>query len=275
MRWRLAVACTEVLLVSRAPAQEAPGGERPLAGPTIPTEVLRTLVRHDARGNFQRLDVRAEAAALDHIEAEQGVRDKAREVVGERAIALGVFLVENIERVAEIMEAREAGRREKAGELLRELWHDFEEGEPWAPLMNRLEAVLPMECMAEARRLVEEYWNAWIDWELRNARDRSAPARERARRRLAFTVFQDEVRQAYEQVIRPYQQRVEVLFQSVEPTEEQRGAIREAVIAYIRESRAKPTREQRVELMTRIYGLLDEGRRARFFELVANQAAGE
>ncbi|GJQ28225.1 MAG: hypothetical protein HBSAPP03_01090 [Phycisphaerae bacterium] len=262
-----------VLLAARAAAQDASPSDTPLKGPQIPREVAVTLVERDARGNFRRVEGRPEEAAAAKVLVEDAERERVREVGTARATAIGVFLIEHADRVREVADATLAGERDRASDMVRELWREFEPGEPEMPLVAPLASVMTEAQQAEIRRLVEEYWAAWIDWELRNARDKSDAARQRTRARLAFTLFQEEVRQAYERVIKPYADRIEALYAALDPTPEQRDAIKAVVIAFVRESKTRPTREQRHEVLTAIYRVLDDERRVKFFDLVARQAS--
>jgi hypothetical protein len=85
--------------------------------------------------------------------------------------------------------------------------------------------------------------------------------------RLAFDLFQQEFRQAYERTLRPLRTKFDVLVQSVEPTDEQKQAIRAILHEYIRAGRLDPTPELQQEAARRIYQVLDEGRRQRLFEV--------
>lgn len=245
----------------------------PLKGPDVPQTQERTLIRRDMNGRFQRTEGRPEEAAAALLDISPDVREKVKTVGADRATTLGVFLIERIEDVRAVAEATEAGERDRASDLVRDLWHEFEASEPQTPLLSPLAAILTAEQNAETTRLVDEYWSALIDWELRNAKDKSDAARARVKARLAFSLFQDEVRLAYDRVIKPYRDRIEGLNLVLDPTPEQREAIREAVIAFVRESKAKPTPQQRRALLGTIYRLLDEDRRAKFFDVVAQQAS--
>ncbi|MDX2132546.1 MAG: hypothetical protein SFY69_10900 [Planctomycetota bacterium] len=268
------------LAQSMAPAtdpgqKQSPSAEPPptLRGPDVPREVKTTLVQRDARGNLRRVEGRPEDAALALLDLEPDVRERAKSVASDRAVRLGTRMIEDIERVRVISDATQAGDRERAADLVREFWHEFEAGEPREPLLAEIAGMLTTEQAASLRRLTDEYWNAWIDWELRNSKDTSERARERVRTRLAFQLFQDEVRQAYERIIKPYRDRIEGLYGALDPTPEQREAIRDVVIAYVKESKAKPTPEQRRAVLGKIYRLLDEERRAKFFDLVARDVS--
>jgi hypothetical protein len=246
-------------------------GEAVLGGPKVPDELVRTLVRRDAKGNFQRAEGRPEEAALALLGLKPADREKARGVLGDRAALLCDFLLDRAEKLREAADLVASGKRDEATKMSRAFWDEFEPEHPHAPLLYAMGQALGASQEAELTRIVNEYWEAWISWELRNSKDKGDKARARVRERLALGLFQDEVRQAYERVVRPYRERVERLYSELDPTPEQRSAIRDAVVEFVRESRARPTREQRHEILTKIYTILDEERRVKFFDLIARQ----
>ena len=258
--------------VAPAAAQE---GEKPpppaLQGPTVPREVARTIVRRDAKGNLQRVEGRPEEAALIALDLDEATRQKAREVVLARSMAIGGLLIDNIDVVRERTDDLEAGRRDHAADLLRQLYQKSEPQGRRSPLLDDLKPVLSPEQHAELTRLVDDYWATLIDWELRRAKDKPEKARLDTERRLALGLFSDEVRRAYEGTLQPYRQRMDEIFRVVDPTPEQRAAIRTLIIEHIRESRLKPTAEQRKRLLGDIYRSLDAERQAKLFDLVIGQ----
>src|SRR3954470_14025546 len=98
-----------------------------LGGPTVPREVARTIVRRDAKGNFQRVEGRPEEAALVALDLDEATRQRAREAVTARAMAIAGVLIDNIDLVRERGEDMEANRRDHADALLRQL---YEKAEP-------------------------------------------------------------------------------------------------------------------------------------------------
>lgn len=253
------------------PQHTGPAAEPVLGGPKVPDELVRTLVRRDAKGNFLRAEGRPEEAALALLGLKPDDREKARGVIGDRAARLCDSLFDHADRLREASDLIAAGKRDEAASIARAFWDEFEPDHAPAPMLYAMGQALGPAHEAELTRIVDEYWDAWITWELRRSRDKSEQARSRVRERLAFQLFQDELRQAYDRVIRPYRERVEQIFAALDPTPEQRASIRGAVVEFVRESRARPTPQQRREVLTKIYSILDQERRAKFFDLVARQ----
>jgi hypothetical protein len=132
------------------------------------------------------------------------------------------------------------------------------------PLIESLVAVLTDDQRAELRRLVDEYWEAWIA-----AAGAEGEAREDTVRRLTSQLFREEAREAYEVSLRRYHDAMRAIYDAVEPTPEQRAAIRATVIEHIKATRLDATPAQRREAMLRIYRLLDDERQERLFAYMA------
>jgi hypothetical protein len=248
------------------PETDAPGGDL-LRGPTVPEPRVRTLVNVDAAGNLVRLQERPEEAALGLLVLEPERREQAREKASARRLALGMLLVENIDLVRDATDARAAGENETARAVYRKIYDQFDPDHARDPLLDDFAEVLTPAQIDEMKRLVDEYWSAWLQREMRNDRD-DAGARERTERRLAFTLFQQELGEAYNWSLRPFRYKLEALYEITEPTEEQRTHLRDAVLDYIRNSRLEPTPEQRRQVTERIHAILDEEQRLRLFEHV-------
>lgn len=253
-----------LLVLGLAPAVAHAQDDPMLRGPEVPDEVMHTIVRHDAMGRFVRVEGRPEEAALGQLQLDPVRRDQARQVILDRAAALSRLLIERIDLVKDATDAALNRDNARAQALARSLYDIFEPGHEHAPLLAPLEKVLSAEEHARLGRMVDEYWSAWIAWEQRNSRQKDDQA---VRQRLAFGLFQEEVRQAYERTLRPWRDRIDRIYTAVDATPEQKQAIRDAVIDFIRASGLRPSAEQRQDLARRIYEALDEDRRVRLVAL--------
>ena len=261
MRIHLAAFCL-FSLVSIACGQPADT----LRGPDVPDDRTTTLVRRTMTGRLERLRVRPEIAAIQGLHLDPATAELAREIIDARTRNISMMLVDDIELVGEITVKNGAGDEAGARAVFNGLWERFDPGTPRAPLMDPLSGVLDAAQRAELRGLVDEYWDAWIDWELRKNKNREKPAtRQRAERRLARQLFQREVREAYDVSLKRYQQALEGIFAAIEPTDEQRVEIRNIVIDHIKATRLSATSAQRREANMTIYRLLDDERKERFF----------
>ncbi len=192
--------------------------------------------------------------------------ERAREIVEERTTAITMLLVDELDRIKAMTDRRRDGENDEAERLFREMWAAFDEGDRLSPLVDDLDAVLDAGQHALLVSLVEEYWDARIDWDLRNSkRADEAEVRERVANRLAYQSFQREVRQAYEGSLRRYQQAIDGIANAIDPTPEQRERIREMIIEHIKSTRLRATPAQRRETQMRIYRMLDDERKEKLF----------
>jgi hypothetical protein len=257
-----------LLLSAPAPAQPPAGGDPVLGGPPVPEEVARTLVGYNVSGRFQKVEGRPEEAALLLLNLDPAVREHTREVVAERDAELQRLLVDNIDTVKEIADAVLAGDGASVQRLGKELYDRSDPTHARDPLLAPLEKVLPEDRHADLKRLVDDYWAAWVKAERRaGAKETEAQAQER----LALTLFQEEIRRVYDRTLRPFRDRIARIFQVADPTPEQRAAIREAAVEFIRETRLKPSPEQRDQVARKVYLILDEERRIKLFAAALSQ----
>lgn len=252
----------------RAPASTPAAGQDAanlLGGPAVPEHVKGSLVHRRMTGEFIRVEGRPEAAALEKLRLDPATLEAALAVVSRRQAALAALLVERIDDVREATDAIRAGDAARARELARGLHAAFEPDRPRDALLPALAEVLTPEQTAEMRRLLDEYWSAWIAWE---ARGGAGLPRDRVQARLIFQLFQEEVRRAYDVSLRHYRDVLEGVYAAIDPTEAQRESVRTIVIDHISETRLDATPEQRRATMRRIYDALDDERRALLFDYV-------
>lgn len=243
------------------PAQPREPADQPvLRGPKVEDQAARTLLRSDMQGRFLKVDGRPEEAAVAQIPMDPGRREQARALIADRASALMTYLVDNIDLIKETTDATKSGDTAAAQRIARDLYDRFDPAHSRDPLLAPLATVLMPEETAELKRLADEYWKGWID-----AQQRSSPkaTREAIQGRLQFELFQTELRTAYDYTLRPYQIKIDRICEVTDATPEQRAAIRDAVISYIKAARLRPSDEQRAELAKAIYSALDEERRIR------------
>jgi hypothetical protein len=275
--WFLALAASFAAHAQDA-GQNAIGEERSppmLAGPSIDGSSVRSIVRHDTSGRLIRVEGRPEEAALLQIRLTPATRDAARAVTVDRALRVGEVLIEHVDTVREATDALTRGEGERARQLTLALRAHVDPEPSRCPLLTPLAAVLSPDEHRELVTIVDEYWDAWILSEatpasdrMEDRMDRAAPAlsaerRARIESRLSESLFQQEVRQAYERTLRPVRDRLERIYELAEPTAEQREAIRDAVVAHVRDTRLRPDQEARQALAERVYAILTEEQRIR------------
>lgn len=248
-----------------------------LRGPSVPDDATRTLLRQGMTRGFVPVEGRPEIAALQLLELDPETSERLADAISQRTIDVSILLVDRIDTVREITdEITAGGDAERIRQLQISMWDEFEPDRPRDPLLDQLADTLTPEQRAEATRLLDEYWSAWIDSELNDGPDlegeRLAAARERTEQRLKFGLFQQELREAYDVSLSRYRQAMEAIYNAVDPTPEQREAIRSLVIQHIKDTRLEATPEQRRAATRRIYDLLDEDRRALLFDYILQVA---
>ncbi|HHN78094.1 MAG TPA: hypothetical protein ENK11_05390 [Phycisphaerales bacterium] len=254
-------------LFAAAPIGAEPERPDPLRGPVVSAEATRSIVSKDMSGRFRPLETRPEVAAVQKLDLDEVTRERTREIIDQRALDVSMLLVDHIDTVKEITDRLPAGEDDAARELLYDIWESFEPDAPRAPLLGPLGGVLSPDQLAEVRRLVDDYWAAWIDWDLRGSekRRKDPAARARVEKRLAFHLFEREVRRGYDASLGHYREAVEAIYNAVDPTDEQREAIREIIIDHIKSTRLHATPAQRRETNMKIYRMLDDERKERLF----------
>lgn len=292
------------------PAMAQSGGDEQaeaglLSGPAV--DAAPTLVRYGLDGRLERIEGRPEIAAaellLDADEATALAR--VRVAAAERLDALRMLLVDEIDAVRVISDLSVAGETQAAREELQALWSRFEPNLPHAPLIEVLADVVGPSKADALRSMVDEYLAAMIAERMGERLQRRLgvdarmdepssmdtmtggmpgqrvdpqvvmaskdPVIAAVRERLAFEMFQREVRYAYDQSLARYRELLESIDSAVEPTAAQRSAIREIVLEHIRETRLEATPAQRRATMLAIYRQLDDDRRERLYALLLRQ----
>lgn len=253
-------------MIDDAMTDEAMQDSDLLRGPTVADDATRTLINVDMGGNFVRVQGRPEEAALGLVIVDPDRRQQAQAAAAARRTSIGMLLIDNIDLVKEASDAVRAGENQTVQRVYREIYSRFDPDQIRDPLLADFAQALSAEEQQQVVAMVDDYWTAWIDWELRNRNNPNDAMRARTEQRLAFSIFQREIGEAYNWALRPFQQRMEALYEMVEPTEEQRSAIRDAMIEYIREARLEPTPEQRRKTADEIYMLFTEEQHQRLFE---------
>jgi hypothetical protein len=236
----------------------------PLRGPDVPDSAEPSLIEPSMMRAFTPVEGRPELAAAFKLDLSPEAKAAIEQLVATRASQLVVLLIDRIDDVRAITDANSAGDNATARRILRKVWTDFDGDTPEGrrtPLLTDVEQVLTAGEAASVRAATESYLNAWAE-----AEKQRNETLEDAQDRLAFGLFQQEVRAAYEDSLENVRRALEGIYAAVDPTPEQREAIRTVVIEHIKSTRLDPTPEQRRATMRRVYDLLDEDRRGRLFD---------
>ena len=234
-----------------------------LSGPAVDQSKTRSLVQGSMRGGFARVEGRPEFAAARLLDLDGATLDQIRELEEARGVSIVILLIGQIDDLRAMTDAQLAGDDAVALEILGDLWNRHDEGELLQPALDELETVLTEQQLAETKRISAEYMHAWASQEKRQNEDL-----EQTKERLAFSVFQQEVRDAYDASLQTTRQAMQGIYDAVDPTPEQREVLRTIVIDHIKATRLKATPAQRRAAMRRMYDALDEERRGMLFDYI-------
>jgi tRNA-dihydrouridine synthase len=232
-----------------------------LSGPEVSETKMQSLVHRGMTGGFVRIEGRPEFAAARVLDLDADALERVRDIEADRGVSLVVMLIDRIDDLRDMTDATTAGDAQAARAIMRSMWEDHDTKEPVLPSLKALGDALLPEQLAETQRLADEYMHAWAE-EQRT----EGETVEQAKQRLAFQLFQEEVRYAYDASLTTTRQALEGIYNAVNPTPEQREEIRTIVIDHIKHTRLKATPEQRREAMRRIYDMLDEDRKGKLFD---------
>lgn len=241
-----------------------------LRGPDLDAQTPTTIVRYSMSGDFEQLQGRPEMSAFAAVVDQsmmQNIQEQAIEIELQRTVDLSLLLIEEIDLMKESTDALRAGDQKAAREIQGRLHEMFDPKKRHDPLSPELINLLDDQQRKEYKRILEQYWESWTDWVLRDRDDRDkAAVRKRARQRLTRRLFEQELAEAYEISIKRYRDALEAIYAAIEPTNEQREEIREIVIEHIKAMRNEASPQQRRETMHEIYAMLDEERRTKLFD---------
>jgi hypothetical protein len=256
---------TCLLIVACAPALAQ---DDVLRGPPVKDADAKTLVGHGMTGEFQRIQGRPEAAAIQLLDLDETMLARAQGVIDTRSMRVAMLLIDEIDTVRDMTDEMRAGHAEQARALLDRIHRACDPDLARDPLVAPLDEVLDDARQARLQALLDEYWSAWVDWEMRSMADaeRTPDARRAVESRLAFQVFQEEVRDGYEVSLRRYHDAIVAINDAIDPTPEQREAIRAIVIEHVKRTRLHATPSQRRQAMRAVYDMLDDRRKGLLFD---------
>lgn len=302
-----AIAVGSLLLFSPVAAQAAPdkpsarepvqkdaeplsgdGAPSSLAGPRVATPEARpTLIRRDAAGKVEPLEVQPAEAAAHLLKLDPAVRAEVDRILRERAAILDTIVADNLRIIVQAAGARESGDAAEAARLFRELSEKAGPLRARGPLQRELAAVLPEAEAAELRRLILEYTQARMAdlaaspaAGAAEAMDQGAeaggapkggpggragrgadPLRQEMTRLIGV-----EIKRSYERVVGQQAADFDTLLRELNVTPEQESTIRKVVSDSFIANYGKTTAAERARVFATVYAELDEAQRATLAE---------
>lgn len=238
-----------------------------LRGPDIGSQEQQTIVRHTMYGDFEEVEGAPEMSAFAAIVNDPELNERAIRIELDRTIRLAMLLVDEIDLMRESTDAIRDGDQERAREIQSKFHEMLDPGKPHDPMSGPLGELLDDDQRDLYEKMLEEYWDAWVQWSLRNRDGKITDRmRENTRARLTLRLFQREMNKAYEMSLRHYREALEAVYAAVDPTDEQRQEIRSIVIDHIKATRLGATPANRREVMHTIYNMLDDERRVKLYD---------
>ncbi|MBL8756970.1 MAG: hypothetical protein JNK35_00905 [Phycisphaerae bacterium] len=249
---------------TRTPGHGAPEG--PLSGPAVrDPRVGVTLVDRDLSGNVRRLDVTPIEAALRLLRLDEQTRAGVEKALLARARLLDDVVAEHLGLLARVAGATQAGRRDEAMKLLRELAEAAPALKDLSALQGDVHAVLPTPQRDELIRLTQDYWNAIIEEAEARAKAsgkefKPGETRELMRREF-LAIAAQEVRRAYDRVVGQKVRDFEGLLKALNLTPEQEGRIRQIVGDAFQRNEGRPRMDETARIITQVYRALEPEQR--------------
>ncbi len=286
------LALSVFLLAAPALAQPsgapAPETAPVLAGPKVsPASSKPTLVERGFDGKVKRLDIPPAEAAVKLVDLDDATRRRVDDILLERAIALDKIVRENLLTIVNLSNAFKAGNKADAQALLKELADKSEALRARGKLMEEFADVLPAAKLAEAKGLVQEYWQAVVQ-EVRDGGDREMdataketgdagkPDRPAAQDRApgailraeGLAVIGREIKRSYERVVTAGVKELDEFIKRLDLAPEQEAQVRRLTQDYFQKTAGKPTQAQRTELFLQVYTLLNDDQRKELLKSV-------
>lgn len=261
------------------PAVREPGSkqpEGPLSGPAVrDPRVGVTLVDRDLSGNVRRLDVTPIEAGLRLLRLDEQTRAGVEKALLTRARLLDEVVAEHLGLLARVAGATQAGRRDEAMKLLRELAEVAPALRDLSALQRDVHAVLPTAQRDELIRLTQDYWNAIIEEAEAKAKAagkafKPGETRELMRREF-LAIAAQEVRRAYDRVVGQKVRDFEALLKALNLTPEQEGRIRQIVGDSFQRNEGRARLEETARVITQVYRALEPEQREILVERIREE----
>jgi hypothetical protein len=244
-------------------------GAQDLRGPTVRDKPAQpTLVERDFSGKLKRPEVPPEEAALALLNLDPGAKAKVDAVLAARAEVFDHVVLDNLDLVVRLHNARQAGDKMATVNLLTEFMRKLAPVNARGRLAEEIHNALPAEQAAKFDAIVAEYRTAAMAEARREAErrgERVAPRVLETRENLAS--IGAEIRRSYERQISARAAEFERIIAQLGLRAEQETKIRNMVTDYAQQTKGKATPEQRRTLFFRIMAELDQDQQKRLMAL--------
>jgi hypothetical protein len=240
-----------------------------LSGPTVKDKPARaTLVERDFKGKLRRSEVPPEEAALDLLKLDADARAKTDAVLSARAVVLDRVVIENLDLVVRLHNARQGSDRREVLAVMSEFMKKLAPVNGRGRLADEIRGTLAKDKAAEFDRILKEYREAAVDEGMAEARSRNEFVTARTletRENLASLGL--EIKRSYERQISSKAAEFDRIVSQLGLNTEQESKIRGMVLAFTQETKGQATPEQKRALFFRIMGQLDTDQQQRLMGL--------
>ncbi len=263
---RFAVVLT-TLIVLAAPA--AGRQSDPLRGPAVKDKPARsTLVERDFKGKLKRPEIPPEEAALELLGLDAEAKAKTDAVLAARAEVLDRVVVDNVDLVVRLHNARQSGDRLDQLTVMTEFMKKLQPVTARGRLADEIRGALSKEYAGRFDSILSEYRKASIDEASAEARTRNEfvnPRTLETRENLASLGL--EIKRSYERQISSRTAEFDRIIVQLGLDAEQEAKIRQLVTEFTQENKGKATPEQKRSLFFRIMAQLDADQQKRLVSL--------
>lgn len=240
-----------------------------LRGPKVNDKpAKKTLVERDFKGKLKRTELPPEEAALALLGLDAEARAKTDAVLAARNVVLDRVVVDNIDLVVRLHNARQSGDRRDQITVMSEFMKKLQPVNARGKLADEVRGTLSKEKAAEYDAILKEYRAAAIEEATAEARGRNEFVNARTletRENLASLGL--EIKRSYERQISSKGAEFERIVSQLGLRSEQETKIRNMVTDFTQESKGKATPEQKRSLFFRIMAQLDPDQQQRLVSL--------
>ncbi len=225
-------------------------------------------MERDFKGKLKRPEVPPEEAALDLLKLAPEDRAKTDAVLAARAQVLDAVVIDNIDLVVKLHNARQSGDRRDQLAVMSEFMKKLQPLNARGRLADEIRGTLSKEQQGRYDAILKEYREAAIEEGTKEARARNEFVTDRGmetRENLASLGL--EIKRSYERQISSKAAEFERVVSQLGLRSEQEAKIRALVTSFTQETKGKATAEQKRALFFRIMADLDPDQQQRLMRL--------
>lgn len=254
-------------------ASDAAAQSSPLAGPEVresaertpqhaamsPSSAAAALLSVDFAGNAVPLEIRPEAAALEHLPLSDTERAAAQGVLESRAVILDRLIREHTGLLLRAQTARASGDTPEGRSVMKELLIAFEPLGAEGSLEDQLARTMTEPHAESFRAMLDAYWEALA------SSQSSTPAR------VKLEALGQEIRRHAERTVSDGRARIQEVVDELGLTPEQESKVTTILIDFAQKTQRSPTRWQQLKLAFDLSRQLDSKQRKQLFKMLKEQ----